>query len=127
MDQFETCVVWGPSLTQENRDDLERTQKGFAKLLLGGKYQDYSSALLKLDLMTLSERRIDLIAKFAKSSIDNKKLDKFFILRKSNHLMPLRKPEKYRVTKTNTERFRSSSIPFMQRLLNQIENYKEQS
>ena len=78
-------------------------------------------------MVTLSERRIDLIAKFAKSSIDSKKLDKFFIFRKSNHLMTLRKPEKYRVTKTITERFRNSSIPFMQRLLKQIKNNKAQS
>ena len=120
-------MVWGPSLTQENQDDLERTPKGFAKLVLGSKYQDYSSALLRLDLVTLSERRIDLIAKFVKSSIDRKKLDQFFIFRKSNHLMTLRKPEKYRVTKTNTQRFRNSSIPFMQRLLKQIENDRAQS
>ena len=80
-------MVWRPSVTQENWDHLERTPKGFAKLVLGSKYQDYSSALLRLDLMTLSERRIDLIAKFAKSSIESKKFDKFFIFRKSNHLM----------------------------------------
>ena len=123
----QSCVVWGPSLTKENQDDLERTQKGFAKLVLGSKYQDYSSALLRLNLVTLSERRTELIAKFAKNSIDNKKLDKFFTLKKPNHDMTMRKPEKYRVTKTNTERFRNSSIPCMQRLLNQIENDKDQS
>ena len=78
-------------------------------------------------MVTLSERRIDLIAKSAKSSIDSKKVDKVFIFRKSNHLMTLRKPEKYRVTKANTERFRNSSIPFMQRLLKKIENDKAQS
>ena len=120
-------MVLGPSLTQENKDNLERTQKGFAKLVLGSKYQDYSSAHLRLNLVTLSERRTELIAKFAKSSIDNKKLDKLFILKKPNQHMTMRKPEKYRVTKTNTERFRNSSIPFMQRLLNQIENDIEQS
>ena len=26
----QSCVVWGPSLTQENIEDLERTQKSFA-------------------------------------------------------------------------------------------------
>ena len=77
--------------------------------------------------MTLSERRTERIAKFAKSSIDHKELDKFFTLKKPNHDMTMRKPEKYKVTKTNTKRFRNSSIPFMQRLLNKKENNKYQS
>ena len=122
----QSCVVWGPSLTIENQDDLERTQKGFAKLVLGHKYHDYESALLRLDLVKLSERRIQLMTKFAKSSIENRKLDKYFILRKSDHPMDLRKPEKYKVTRTNTERFKNSSIPYMQKLLNQIHNNEEQ-
>ena len=118
----QSCVVWGPSLTIENQDDLERTQKGFAKLVLGHKYQDYESALRMLDLVKLSERRIQLMTNFAKSSIENRKLDKYFILRKSDHPMDLRKPEKYKVTRTNTERFKNSSIPYMQNLLNQLNN-----
>ena len=119
-------MVWGPSLTKENQDDLERTQKGFAKLVLGHKYNDYESALLRLNLVTLSERRIQLMTKFAKSSIENRKLDNYFTLRKPDHPMILRKPEKYKVTKTNTERFKNSSIPYMQMLLNQIHNNEEQ-
>ena len=34
----QSCVVWGPSLTQENIEDLERTQKSFAKLVLKEKH-----------------------------------------------------------------------------------------
>ena len=64
---------------KENWDDLKRTQKGLAKLVLGSKYQDY---LLRLDSVTLSERRIYLISKSAKSSIVNKNFRMFFILRK---------------------------------------------
>ena len=30
----QSCVVWDSSLTQDNIDDLERTQKTFAKLVL---------------------------------------------------------------------------------------------
>ena len=68
----QSCVVWGPSLTKENQDDLERTQKGFAKLVLGHKYNNYESALLRLNLVTMSERRIQLMTKFAKISIENR-------------------------------------------------------
>ena len=75
--------------------------------MLGHKYHDYESALLRLDLVKLS---------------GNRKLDKYFILRKSDHPMDLRKPEKYKVTRTNTERFKNSSIPYMQNLLNQLNN-----
>ena len=32
--------------------------------------------------------------------------------------MKVRNPLKYRITKANTERYRTSSIPYMQRLLN---------
>ena len=85
-------------------------------------YLEASSALLRLNLVTISERRTELIAKFARSRIDNKKLDKFFIIKKPNHDMTMRKPEKYRVTKTNMDMSKNSSIPFMQRLLNQINN-----
>ena len=44
----QSCVVWHGSLTQENRDNLERTQKTFAKLVLKEKYQNYDDALLIL-------------------------------------------------------------------------------
>ena len=37
----QSCVVWGTSLTQENNEDLERTQKTFSKLVLKEKYKDY--------------------------------------------------------------------------------------
>ena len=50
----QSCVVWGTSITQQNREDLERTQKCFAKLVLQEKYSDYESALIQLNLETLS-------------------------------------------------------------------------
>ena len=66
----QSCVVWGSSLTQENKDDLERTQKSFAKLVLGHKYKDYESALTQLDFQTLVIRRQKLMLKFAKNGIE---------------------------------------------------------
>ena len=43
-------VVWGSSITQQNKDDLEWTQKYFEKLVLQEKYIVYESSLVKLDL-----------------------------------------------------------------------------
>ena len=83
----QSCVVWGSSISQENKDDLERTQKCFAKLVLKKKFSDYRSALLQLGLETLEERRRTLMASFAKSSIENGKLHKFFRERETTHPM----------------------------------------
>ena len=43
-------VVWGSNITQQNKDDLEWTQKYFEKLVLQEKYIVYESSLVKLDL-----------------------------------------------------------------------------
>ena len=48
----QSSVVWGSSLSQENKDDLERTQKSFAKLVLRERYKDYEFSLMLLDLET---------------------------------------------------------------------------
>ena len=69
----QSCVVWTTSLTQENIEDLERTQKTFAKLVLREKYQNYEEALLKLNLDSLKVRRTNLCLKFAQTGIKKKK------------------------------------------------------
>ena len=71
----QSCVVWKTSLTQENIEDLERTQKTFAKLVLREKYQNYEEALLKLNLDSLEVRRTNLCLKFAQTGIKNKNIE----------------------------------------------------
>ena len=114
----QSCVVWGSSLTQENQDELERTQKSFAKLVLRDKYTNYETALINLDLEDLGVRRHNLMLKFAKDGIETGILKKYFPERNTVHNMELRHPDKYRTTKVHTERLKNSSIPFMQRQLN---------
>ena len=72
----QSCVVWGSSISEENKEDLERTQKYFAKLVLKDKYKNYNSALWYLNLEKLSLKREKLMIRFGKSSIENKKLHK---------------------------------------------------
>ena len=67
----QSCVVWGSSLTQENVDDLERSQKTFAKLVLRQNYKTYEKSLLQLDLPTRDARRDILCLNFAKKFIIN--------------------------------------------------------
>ena len=45
----QSCVVWGTSLTQDNINDLERTQKTFSKLVLKEKYKNYGNTLILLN------------------------------------------------------------------------------
>ena len=89
----QSCVVWGSLITQENKDDLERTQKSFAKLILKEKYVDYNSALRTLGLSTLEDRRTHLMTTFAESSIENGKLHNYFKLRETTHQMILKKTD----------------------------------
>ena len=53
------------------------------------------------------------------TSTQNEKTDKFFPLNQKQHTMKKRKNEKYKVNFARTERLKNSSIPYMQRLLNQ--------
>ena len=75
----QSCVLWHSSLTQENSEDLERTQKTFTKLVLQEKYKTYEQALLQLNLNSLAERRRQLCLKFAQSGEKHGKLTDLLI------------------------------------------------
>ena len=115
----QSCAVWHSSLTQENIDDLERTQKTFAKLVLKEKYTTYEESLIKLNLDSLSQRRQILCLKFAKDGIKHNKLSDLLPLRTKEHDMQIRQSDKYKVDFANTERLRNGSIITMQNYLNE--------
>ena len=112
----QSCVVWSSSLTQENINDLERTQKTFCKLVLRQNYKNYNNALLQLNLESLKERRETLCLTFAKSGIKNNNLRDLLPEQKKKNRT--RNHEKYEVKFANTERLKRSSIVYMQNLLN---------
>ena len=114
----QSCVLWHNSLTLENIEDLERTQKSFAKLVLRDRYVSYENALQKLNLETLEERRAGLCLKFAKAGIKHKKMDDLFPQNPKKHKMNVRETEMYKVEFANTKRLQTSSIPTMQNYLN---------
>ena len=118
----QSCVVWHSSLTQENREDLERTQKTFCKLILQEKYGNYENALMKLDLLTLEKRREILCLKFAKSGIKYEKLNDLFPKKSKEHNMKTRNTEEFTINFANTERLKKGSIITMQNYLNEDTN-----
>ena len=114
----QSCVVWGTSLTKENINDLERTQKTFCKLVLREKYKTYENALLQLNLESLEIRRQELILRFAKNGIKKNTLNDLFPASNKKHPMDKRNNDKYVVNFANTDRLKNGSIITMQNLLN---------
>ena len=114
----QSCVVWHSTLTKENANDLERVQKCAIRIMLGEKYSEYESALLKVDLDDLKTRRENLCLNFAKKCLESDKTQELFPLNENNHVMKGRNTEKYQVNFANTDRLKNSSLPYMQRLLN---------
>ena len=122
----QSAVVWASSLTQENINDLERTQKSFVKLILKHEFKtehekSYENALLKLNLQTLEQRRKELCLNFSKNGVSHDKLKDLFPEKQKLHSMNTRHSEKYEVLFANTERMKKSSIIYMQNLLNSNE------
>ena len=118
----QSATVWHSSLTQENCSDLERVQKSAVKLILGTKYNGYEKSLRKLGMEKLSERREQLCLNFARKCVKNPKTKHMFPENIKKHNMQTRSGEKFKVYYANNERFKKSSIIYMQNLLNQEEN-----
>ena len=110
--------VWFSSITEKENNDLERVQKCACRIILKEEYTDYSSALTRLNIQTLSERRKTLAKNFAKKCTKSEQFRNMFPLNNKQHVN-LRNPEKYMVNFSRTLRLCKSSIPAMQRLLNQ--------
>ena len=114
----QSASVWHSSLSRCNEDDLERVQKSALKVILKEKYQDYNSALVKLNIESLYERRELLCFKFAKKGLKLTQFKKLFPIQKHNME---KNTERFIVNNARTERYMRSSIPSMQRLLNKEE------
>ena len=53
----QSATVWHSSLTEENKNDLERVQKSAVRIIMGNKYKGYIKSLETLELETLDERK----------------------------------------------------------------------
>ena len=114
----QSAVLWHSSLTQKNKNDLERVQKSALKVILKERYKNYKDALDVMKMDSLEERREKLCLKFAKACLKNEKLIDMFPKNKKDHAMDKRKNEKFVIRKARTERLQRSAVMHMQRLLN---------
>ena len=114
----QSCVIWHSSLSEENKEDLERVQKNALRNILKEKYSSYKDALKLLKLETLDDRRKKLLLVYGKQCTKIEQTKQLFPLKKKHHNMNTRSNETYEVLKTNTTRYRNSTVPFIQKLLN---------
>jgi hypothetical protein len=115
----QSAVVWSSSLTDQNKKDLERTQKSFTKLILKNKYTDYESSLLQLNLQSLEERRQYLSLKFANNCLKNPKFRTMF--KENTQQNITRSRDKYKIPFCHTEQMRKSAIIQMTHQLNTLD------
>ena len=109
-------TVWFSSITIEEREDLERVQRVACKIIMKDDYTDYHTALEKLKLQNLSDRRQILAKRFALKCVDSDRFCDMFPLNPNNN--ESRNKEKYLVKFAKSGRLQKSSIPAMQKLLN---------
>ena len=114
----QSAVVWHSSLTEQQKNNLERVQRSALKIILGSRYQSYRKALDILNLEPLEQRRKYLCLKFAQRCTKNEKTKKMFPLNEKIHGMDMRNREKFKVQHAKTNRLKNSAIVYMQKLLN---------
>ena len=120
----QSCVIWHSTLTLEDSEKLERVQKNAFRNILKEKYENYENALLYLKMDTLSERRKNLLYSFGKKCLKLEQTKHLFPPKERNHQIQQRYTEKYEVLHANTDRLKNSTVPYIQRLLNEEERKK---
>ena len=110
--------VWHSSLTEQNKNDIERLQRCSVKIILKNNYQSYEEALKSLNMETLDQRREKLNLTFAKKCLKIDNMKALFPFQVKEHDMKTRKILKFKVIKAKTERYKRSSVIYMQKLLN---------
>ena len=113
--------VWFSSITEEESDDLERVQKSVCKILLKNRYTCYEEALNILKLEDLKARRLKQALKFGKGCLEIDQMKPLF-LTKSDCTYNLRNQEYLNVQHASRQRLYKSTIPSLQRLMNQDKN-----
>jgi hypothetical protein len=116
---IEYCsVAYHSRLTQADSDKLERVQKTCLKVILGDMFLDYESALEMCGLDRLSNRRVKRCLDFAQKCLKHPKNCRLFPLNTRTHGQQQKAKETVEVNWARTDAYKTSTIPYCQRLLN---------
>ena len=113
--------AWQGSITQTEKQDIERIQKSACHIILGSSYISYNSALKTLNLESLDSRRNKLSLKFALKCEKHEKFQSWFkpATKNVNTRAPV---NKYCDVIANHSRFSKSPLSFITKLLNKHHN-----
>ena len=109
--------VYGPMMSGVQSEELERLQRQSLKLIYGYR-TSYSKALELAGLKSLSERRDDIMKKFAQKLTVKERFDQW-LPKTGPDLHGLRKTKTYREEHANTDRLYKSPLFTIRRLLNE--------
>ena len=111
--------LWHSAITIEEKDMIERLQKRALRIIMGGDYPGYDTALEQLKLPSLKDRRVDLSKKFANDILKSSKHRKL-LPEKRNNVRPMRSNvcDQLIAQKCNSQRYYRSTIPYCTRLIN---------
>ena len=107
------------SLSLRLSNKLEAIQKTCLRVILDVMYIDYTSALEMCSLKTLHDRREDRSLSFAIKSSCHRTNKSMFPLNPIQNTHSVRSHERFLVNKARTECYRKSTIPYLQRRLNE--------
>ena len=115
--EFNSCV-WFASITEQEKEDLERVQEIACRLILREKYFSYEDSLKVLQIQTLEARRLSMALNFGKKCTKNPKMKDLF---PENEQIreETRKREKYKVKFAYHNRLKDLAVPAIQTLLNE--------
>ena len=124
---LEYCsTVWHSTLTVEQNNDIEKVQKLSLRIILGSDYTDYQSALDYFGLESLASRREQKCLQFGLKSLLHPKHSEMFPLNPRRDIsIQTRHREHFHVNKANSEYYRMSTIPYIQRKLNDYVSQKK--
>ena len=94
-------------------------QKVAIKVILGSNYTTYKEGLKILKIQSLDDRRRTLCLKFATKSLKNEKVKNMFPINEQKYRIETRKRNKFKIFKSNTNRYDKSAVPYMRRILNE--------
>ncbi|KAI8482781.1 hypothetical protein Bbelb_394430 [Branchiostoma belcheri] len=111
--------VWHPGLTTKLCRRIENVQRRALRVILGADFISYSKACVQLNLPSLKTRREKLTLTFAKS-LEQSKLHRHLLPQSRTSISgrTTRSSHKLDSVFCRTERYRSSAIPYMIRMLN---------